>query len=578
MLQIDSPVHGIFTQSTSIGVTGHVLNPVAGEVVSVNGVMVTVQPDNSFSTTITLSTSAIFNPILAELSVAATGYVTRARVVVISGAAIADGSYSPHSIALRLNDSGFNAVEPVLPTLVSLDLNALIPPGTRLISNYCAIPGPFGTCLNSVDVDSESASIDSFGINVDSMLGFVAGDMTLNRVVVVARIHGGIFDCHLEVTASQAFVLGDYGLIPLAADPNQVDVNQIGNVSVSFTNFNNRFVNGGVCDFPLIGALIDLIVGDLEPTIRDALIDYLKDPDGSGPQDSPIAGALQAALGGIEIAGPIGQAIGVNLETPLFMIAEDLNGVTFGSDARITASNPAPGAPNLAASYHVSQAFPSLGTTTPVNHLPYDVARCISASAFNQLLKADVESGLMASDVTQIDLGAGAIPLTAGVLASIIPEFGSLDPALPMKIRLRPTLAPIVTGNAGPSGELAELKISHLLADVVSGPPGGETVYLGVAIDLRTGFGASFNNLTGQLDFVISPPLSGDISVVILNNAIGTDEGSLLGILPPLFAPVFPTLANSLGSFPIPSFLGLTSSGVEVSRAGQFMSVFLDLL
>ena len=39
-----------------------------------------------------------------------------------------------------------------------------------------------------------------------------------------------------------------------------------------------------------------------------------------------------------------------------------------------------------------------------------------------------------------------------------------------------------------------------------------------------------------------------------------------------------PSLADSLGSFPLPTFLGLQLLGVEVERQGQFLSLFLDLV
>jgi hypothetical protein len=38
-----------------------------------------------------------------------------------------------------------------------------------------------------------------------------------------------------------------------------------------------------------------------------------------------------------------------------------------------------------------------------------------------------------------------------------------------------------------------------------------------------------------------------------------------------------PSLGDSLGTFPMPGFLGMELHGVEVSRVGQFMSVFARL-
>src|SRR5262249_20083665 len=157
----------------------------------------------------------------------------------------------------------------------------------------------------------------TFGIDVDSMNTFVAADIDISNLFVRVRIHGGVIDCDGDVSAATTDILGDYDLVPLAADPNKVDVNQIGGVTVNFSSFNFDFTSG-ICDFPVIGDLISAIVGDVEPTVRSGLEDYLDDPDGSGPQDAPIADAVETALDGIDLAGPIGSALGADLDAPFF--------------------------------------------------------------------------------------------------------------------------------------------------------------------------------------------------------------------------------------------------------------------
>ena len=572
---IQSPSNGLFSNAASTTMTGKVINPVPGEVVTVNGTAVTVQGDNTFTASIPLNAAAIFNPILAELTVPATGFATRDRIVVIKGQSIADGSYSPQSIAMRINDSGFDAIEPILPTLVNIDLAALIPPGTTLISNYCAIDGGFLGCLLRVNVVSRYAHIDSFTVNVDAMTGFVAADITLNHIKVDADITGGI-SCGIELTANAAYIHGNYDLVPLASDPSSIDVNQTGNVSVSFSSFNNQFTSG-ICDTPVIGDIISLIVGNLESTVSNGLVSYLADPDGTGPQDSPIAAALQSGLAGISITGPIGEAIGVNLESPLYTIIKDSNGITLDSNARITATHLAPGAPDLTASYHVSETFPTFSTTTPVTHQPYDLALCISTSAFNQLLKAEIEGGLLQVEITEIDLGTGPVEINAGVLSLILPELAVYPPNTPMSIRIHPSTAPLLSGSNGPNGEIADLRIAQLIAEIVVNPGNNETVVIRIAGDLRTGLNLTFNNATGALEFGIADPQPSDVNVVVIYNPIHTDEATLQQLLPQLLTSALPLLGDSLGSFPIPSLFGLAPSGVEVSRNGQFMSIFMNL-
>src|SRR5262249_51346971 len=161
------------------------------------------------------------------------------------------------------------------------------------------------------------------------------------------------------------------------------------------------------------------------------------------------------ALTGIDLAGPIGDGLGVVLDTPFTAIDEDNAGITFKMNASATASAPLPDAPHLTASYHVDEAFPTFGATTPVSHAPYGIGITLSTSAFNQLLRAQIESGLLRSELTAIDLGGGPIPLSAGLLAAFFPQLAAIPPATPLAVRLAPSLAPVLTGNPGPLGEIA---------------------------------------------------------------------------------------------------------------------------
>ena len=69
-------------------------------------------------------------------------------------------------------------------------------------------------------------------------------------------------NCGLRVTADTTNIDGDYALSPDPIDASNIDVNQNGAVSVFFNGFDQEFT-WGLCDFPLIGDLIQLIVGDL---------------------------------------------------------------------------------------------------------------------------------------------------------------------------------------------------------------------------------------------------------------------------------------------------------------------------
>jgi cysteine-rich repeat protein len=585
---ITSPVHGTFLQAPSVTVTGLISAlPAALGALTVNGLPVPINPDQTFTTVVPLSAAAVFNPIRATLTELATGVTSHDRVVVIDGASVADGALSPQSVALRMNDSGLDDVEPLVGALAGSGLNlaTLVPVGTVLINNECFVDSIFG-CLGraTVRISNPPPAFSSFGLTADSMTNFVQGNITVNNIRVDVSLDGSgvVPDCPITIRANQAFFNGQYALEPDAVDPSEIDVNQLGALNVSFTGFTTSF--GGLCDAPIIGDIIQAFLPDVQALTIGAMADFLDDPDGSGPQDSPTANAIETALSGISIAGPVGEGLGVMLETPLFKVQEDTNGITFGSDSSFTVEVgtgpgqcvPPAGAPDLTASLAVAQTFPSFGATTAVGHVPYDVAIGISASGLNQLLRSQTECGLLVTSIDQLNLGGGPIPLNGFILSVLMPQFNVFPAATPFRIDVRPTLAPAVTGALGPGGELSDLKVAQVLASIVR-DDGSEEVALQAAFDATMGL--NFQFAAGQLGVTLSPPAPGALTVTIIDNPLGVNETALeTTILPPLVATLLPDLAGSLASFPLPSFFGLDLSGVEVSRNGQFPTVFTNLV
>ena len=582
-----TPAHGEFTTAATANVTGMVINVDAADAeVLVNGVPVPVNGAGQFDTTINLDTALVFNPVDVKLTDTSNGFQTQARVTVIAGESVADGAYSLASIALRINDAGLDTLESIVADLVNFDPADLVPLGTVVLDD-CVVEDPlFGLCLGTarVTVEAPAPSASSFGIAMDSMTNFVAADVLVTDLDIHLQIDGTglVPNCPLDISASTTDIFGDYALDPDSVDPTTVDVNQLPGVSVVFGNFNYQLF--GICDAPIIGDIIQLFLPDIETLFSQGFLDFLQDPDGSGPLDAPIADAIEVALLGIEISGPIGESLGVNLQTPMFDIPEDNDGLTIGTDTSVTATvgtgpgecDAPPGAPDLLASYHVPEAFPSLGPLTP-SGTPYEIGICMSTSAFNQLLRAQIECGLLQLELTEFDFGGGPVPLTTGILSLFIPELGAFPPSSPVLLKLKPTLAPVLTGNAGPAGELAELKMGHLELELRDVTPGVDEPLLVIAIDFTAGLELLVDDATDQLAPTITGLDPNDVTVAITSNLIGTDEATLQSVLPTLLGVALPQLGASLGAFPVPSFLDLELSPVEVSRGGQFMSIFANL-
>lgn len=587
VLVVTSPANGVFTNAGSIQVTGQVfnVNPNA-TVLTVNGVVVPLNSNGTFSHTLTLNSSIVFNPI--ETRIVSPQFRIDRRVV-IAGESVADGDYSFDSLALRLNDSGLDALEPVVTSLVDLDLATLVPPGTQVINEFCVLRIIFCTLTADAFIEgSPPPSIGSFSIDIDSQPGFAFGDILLNNLFIRVKVQKGSvgiigFTCHVNVSAVTTDIEGDFGLEPMVGDPQFVDVEQIGGANVLFGGFSDSTDCDGIFG-SILELFVGLLVGDIQSLMQPAFEDFLNQTDLAG--NTPVAGAIEAALSDISIAGPIGESLNVALSAPLFEVAEDAAGITLGADAAIVAQigtgpghcMPPPGTADLSASYHVSEPFPSFGPNTPVGNLPYDLGIAISTSAFNQLLKAQVECGLLQTDIAEFEFLGQTLPLTAGLLAALLPEFNGFSPVLPLIARLRPSTAPVLTGNPGPNGEATELRLGQLEVDLRDNPAlGGNVSYLKLAVDFRVGLDFEFGS--GVLQPVISSVNSGDIQVSVISSYFATiTPEDVQGVLPGVLAGALPELSNTLGSFPIPDFFGFQLQAVEVGTNGEFLGIFADLV
>ncbi len=588
---IDTPLHGIFTTASTQLITGHyTVLPVGEASVLINGVPASSlnQVARTFSHTVSLNAGEIFNPVLAQLVHTPSTQESRDRIVVVRGASVADGAFSPESTGLRLNDRGLDSVEPLVGDLAAgqFDIGALLPPGS-VVTSGCFVDAGFLGCLGSatVVIASPAPSFGALSLALDSQINSVYGDIDLSNLVINVNIEGSglVPNCSLRMTASNLELTGNYSLEPDVT--GGVDVNLVGPLGSGFSGFDTTFTSG-LCDAPLIGDIIQALLPDVETLAIDGIGGFLEDPDGAGPLDSPIAAGIQDVLAGISISGPVGEGVGLQLDAPIVAIPEDNIGLTIKADARFLVDigpgvgqcEPPVGAPDLAASYSPASSFPSFGANSPVLGDPYGIGITISSAGFNQLLRGQTECGLMRASITELDPdGDGPLPtlaLTSTLMSVLIPEFGQLPPLTPLRVDVSPTLAPIVTGAPGPGGELTLLKIAQFDINIVE--PGPETVWMAGALDLPLGMDLAFDGM--GLNITIAAPEAGDVTIAILSNPLGVNESDVENeILPGLIGPLVPSLAGALSGFPLPQFFGLSIDGVEVSRTGQFITIYADL-
>jgi len=477
---ITSPSHNTFSSAGTQNVQGTIANAQPTQSVSVNQTLVSASgATTTFSSVQSLPDAAYFHPLhpqSATVTVPGEGsfgadYVNKDRVMVIKGTGTPDAicldtglpGCSPSSVNLRINDSGLDKIEGIVTSLVPLDPAALFGNLPVQVAGYsCAQTNPiFGGCLASINrADLTAISFGSYGIALDSLASRVFGRVTINNVAVTVAVDGGglLSDCTITVTASRAEVDDYYTLSAFpenttVGDDYGIDVNEQLPANPIVTLFDDN-VNAN-CGGLLAFIIEPIVEGQVRPLLTDGLVDFLSDPDGTGEQDAPIAGAVQDGLGGLSIAGPIGESLGVLLKTPVIDVFEDAAGLTVNNDSSVTLDPnlppPPANAPNFLASFRPTpEESPSFAATSP-SGVAYDLAITLGTSAFNQLLKALVEAGLFTLELAELDLGFGNQPIDANLLSILIPEILYTNaPTEPMVVRINPLSSPLLSGDVGP--------------------------------------------------------------------------------------------------------------------------------
>jgi len=570
-----------------------------GGVLTVQGVVTAYTPSSSNSSRPWTATVTIDpgHPVTEVVVIYRQGGVDYRQIIsVVDQESTPDavGSYAEDGVGMRFTNAGLAGLGPIIQDLASgsFDLNAML----------------VGQPVNTSDATGSiyEAGAGNIELVPVSTASGVRATVTIRDLYVGVNLNVstlGVGNCRLDVIVPVATIDGYYDLAPAGGDANNVDVNLLGGTPgatnrepvVSIPTINYEFTSGA-CDpdTPLIGGIISGIAGSSVPdAMRSSFVNELKDPDGAGPADSPIADAVEAALGGISISGAIGSAVNAHLDSPLQNVVEDAGGMTFRSDADFGTIDPTTGlstcpavtgAPDIQETATIPSTFPTLGSTTP-SGAPYDLGLAISASAFNQMIGAMTECGLVNSTITEF---AGQ-PLTPALLAALMPQFAQLIPpgTSQVEIRVRPTTGPYLTGNTGPNGEPGELAIANLALDfmqtqlilndgtVIDRPEGFK--WLSVAIDTSFGFDLVWDAASSSLKPTLTPPPTSAVRARVVHNSIQTNELPTENLFQALFPSVSAGLAETFAAFPLPSFLGLSIDVVEIAENNNTYALYANL-
>ncbi len=568
---------GVYTAQQTTTLTGDVTVAEGQTLVSltVDGIDATVEGER-WTAEVPLDGDAIFNDVLV-VATYSSGEVLRERRTVVYGdgdhaEVLPEGATLSDAVGLRVNERSFAKLGPVVKSLTSFDPGAVAPPGTVFLDE--CITQVILCVVHARAATGGAASIDDFSVALDSNQGNVRAVVTLSGlhvpVDVNAQVFGAPINCDMDVDAATVTINGNYALQPDAVDPHFLDVNLVGAAPVvTLGGVDSDFV-GGVCSIPGIEQIVGLFLPDVEQMMRTSLTSLLGDPDGSGPADAPVAEAVEGALSQLNIAGDIGTALGLQLDSTLQSADEDPAGIGLRATAAFTTAGPVPGAPDLTGSVGFpGDALGPLPSTSP-GGLPFDVAVGASATGFNQLLAGETERGLLNVDITSI----GGVPLTLKALYDLVGAGGLVTEDRPLAIQLRPEVAPIVTTADGPGGALGEMLFHGYRATIKT--TDDDKVFLELVLDFRTGVGMAF--VDGGLAFTFDPPAAGDLDATITQNPNNLPEALVDQVFTQLTPQVFGAVQDVLPSFPLPGFAGLGLAPVEIGRVGSGFVLFADLV
>lgn len=583
-----TPPDGQIVGTATVPVTGKLPTGAApGGTLKVNGATVAVAGDGTWSTAIpsTPGYTTQINAVYTDPG----GIEYRQRRAVVNGPSVADGSYSPEGVGLRFTNTGLANLGPVINQLAGGAFDI----GSVLLAQRPLINAPNAFLTFDITGNAYEAGIGTASVVAAS------GDNGVSTTITVKDLYIGVdlnitdnlaidTDCRLELQIPTTVITNTFDFRPLPGDPSQVDVNLVGSPTVNTGTVGYQFISG-ICDADtfLIGDIVNSLAGgQIQSLVAGGFSSQLGDPDGSGPQDSPVAAAIQAALSDISIAGSVGTAVKVNLDAPFTQITESSSAIDFRANADFfptigSGASDCPAvanAPDLTSSFDVAGDYPTLGDTTPSGD-PYGLGLVVSSSAFNQMLSSMTECGLLNQDITEISLGGPPLPITSTVLALLAPQFGTKLPAnTPIKIRVVPTNGPYLTDRAGPAGEPGELVLANLLLQFIqTRTDGGENVVLELAVDAPLGFDLGVNAALDQLAPTITPPPASAVKARVYRNTIGVSEPAIEALFPSLFPSFVSGLSDTFAAFPLPDFLGLKLNVRSVARQGNYWVLYSNL-
>lgn len=544
---ITSPASGTITSGSSVTIAGQVIGDLsAADVLLVAGQVTSFHPSTgAFSRLVTLSPASV-QIFEAEVQSIALGTQNADSVVILRGTAWPLGLRVPNANFNRLNNSGFDDVEGI----IQAQLNSAFHP-----SNFLGQSAAGGTICQ---FSTGAKTVDARGAGANT----AQAEISINNFhVKVCNISTPLGSCDGTYNANNVKITAQGNLEGVFVGPNQQLGITINNTSVIYTGSSGSLSGGFFCDF--IGAFFADVEAEFEAALTDAFTDELPP-------------AINAALGGINISGPIGAALDVEIDALYTSIPEDAQGVTFILDSNITALHPVPDAPAITHTLIPSSTGnPILGPTIPSSGLSYDLGFCLTDGFLNRAMAAFMRQGMFNQSLSSVPIGGTNIPLTTGILQFITgdPSYSANCPGCDVTLVLRPTAAAVARQPLGGEGGTVTLIVPNYRVDVVVDDGGTPRTQLTALVTFTlpitlNASGAAINPTTGTLSVN---------NVKVTANPINANAAAFATAAQQLFPLAAGALGGLFGEISLPEFQGLTVIGRGSDYNVSCTAIYMNL-
>lgn len=543
---ITLPASGVITSGSSITVSGQVIGDLsAADVLLVGGQVTSFNPvSGSFSRTVSLGPGSV-QTVEAEVHSIALGTTNTDSIVVLKGIAQPLALRVPDANFNRLNNSGF------------VDVSALM---QQMLD-------PAFAPANFIGMSASGGTVTGFSTGTKTVTASGAGLHTVQAAFSIDDMHVAVDDlgpfgvCSATFDASNVLITTQGDLV------GQLQI-AISGTTVTYTGV-SADLNGalGLCDF--IGELITNVEAEFESALSSAI-------------ESALPGAINDALANIDISGPIGSALDVVIDAVYTDIPEDSQGVTFVLDSNITALNPVPDAPNITATLRpTGVSAPAFGPTIPGTSTPYDLGFCLTDGFVNRAMAAFMLKGLFNQSITEVPNPGDPtqmIPLSTVILLAVTGDnaYNLACPNCPVTLVLRPTAAAVARAPQGSENGTVTLVIPNYQVDVVAddGNPSTPPVDLLTALvtfELPVTLGVAGSTITPSTGSLVVT------NVKVTSNPFGASEAAFATAAEQLFPLAGESLGALFGQITLPSFQGLTVTGVGAGYNVSCSAIYMDL-